>query len=130
VLTRLVTHTVFAAVLAVVATVLLRELAVAVFDISEDFEELAVRAVITSTIGGVVGAGVAAAIVAKVARDPVRVYLIVVVVALVVSLPPPLTVDGETGARLAMAAMHVVTAAICAGVLTRAIRPARDPATG
>lgn len=124
---RIAVATALAAATAVVANLLVRALGVALFDIPSGFEEIAPRAVILSTIGGVIAAGLAFALVARLARDPVRTYLVVVVVALLLSLWPPLQLDAEAGARATLAAMHVVTAAICAVVLTRGVPASRSP---
>jgi Family of unknown function (DUF6069) len=56
---------------------------------------------------------------ARVAHDPVRTYLAIAVVVLLLSLWPPLTLDADAGAKATLAAMHVVTAAICVVVFTR-----------
>jgi hypothetical protein len=53
----------------------------------------------------------------------VRTYLVIVVV-LVRSLWSPLALDA--GAKSTLAAMQVITAAICAFVLTRSVRRAWD----
>jgi hypothetical protein len=92
-----------------------------VVDIPDGFEEIAPRPVVRSTLGGVIAVGLAFAAVARLAGDPVRTYLVIVVVVLVRSLwsPPALV----SGAKSTLAAMQVVTAAICAGVLTRSVRP-------
>jgi peptidoglycan/LPS O-acetylase OafA/YrhL len=128
-----------AAIVAVVANVLLRALAVAVFDIPDEFEHLAVRAVIVSTLAGVVAAGLVYALIARRARNPDRTFAIVAIVALALSLLAPLSVGLEdppeypgTDARSigTMMAMHVVAAAIAIATLTRrrVSRGARSPA--
>ena len=126
-------RTVVAAVLATVANVVLRALAIAVFDIPDDFEHLALRAVIVSTVAGVLAAGVVYAIVARVSRTPDRTFTIVALVALALSLIAPLTVGledppeypGTDAASVGtLMAMHVVAAAIAIVTLTR---PRADP---
>jgi glucose dehydrogenase len=121
-------RTVLAAVAAVVANVLLRALAVAVFDIPDEFEHLAPRAVIVSTLAGVVAAGLVFAVIARVGSNPDRTFTIVAVVALVLSLGAPLSVGledppeypGTDAASIGtMMAMHVVAAAIAIATLTR-----------
>jgi Family of unknown function (DUF6069) len=102
-----------AAAAAVVTNLILRALGIAIFDIPDSFEEIAVRAVVLSTLGGVIVAGIVFAIV------PTRTYLAIAVVALLLSLIPPLTLDAESGAKATLAAMHVVTAAICVVVFLR-----------
>ena len=126
-------RTVVAAVLATVANVVLRALAIAVFDIPDAFEHLALRAVIVSTVAGVLAAGVVYAIVARVSRTPDRTFTIVALVALALSLIAPLTVGledppeypGTDAASVGtLMAMHVVAAAIAIVTLTR---PRADP---
>ena len=120
-LARIAGATVVAAVAAVLANLLLRAVAVAVFDIPQpEFEPLQVRAVVVSTAGGVVAAGVVFAIVARLARDPVRVFVIVAAVALVLSLwapislglaDPPENPGTDAGSIGTLIVMHVVAAA-------------------
>lgn len=126
-------RTAVAAVLATVANVVLRALAIALFDIPDAFEHLALRAVIVSTVAGVLAAGVVYAIVARVSRTPDRTFTIVAIVALVLSLIAPLTVGledppeypGTDAASVGtLMAMHVVAAAIAIVTLTR---PRNDP---
>jgi Family of unknown function (DUF6069) len=134
---RIAVATALAAAAATVANVILRALAIGVFDIPQpEFEPLALRAVILSTIGGVVAAGVAAAITARVARNPARTYLIVAAVALVVSLYPPLALGladppenpgTDAGSVGTLMAMHVVAAAISVPLLLRQLSPSRSP---
>ncbi|HWM11284.1 MAG TPA: DUF6069 family protein [Solirubrobacteraceae bacterium] len=121
-------RTAIAAVIAVVANVLVRALGVALFDIPDGFEHLALRAVITSTLAGVIAAGLVYAIVARVAKDPDRTFTIVAVVALLLSLVAPLMVGLEdppeypgtdAGSVGTMMAMHVVAATIAIVALTR-----------
>jgi hypothetical protein len=73
---RVATATALAAIAAVVANLLLRAAAVAVFDIPQpEFEPLQARAVVLSTLGGVVAAGVVYAVVLRLAGDPARVFV-------------------------------------------------------
>ena len=121
-------RTAIAAVAAVAANVLLRAIAVALFDIPDEFEHLALRAVVLSTLAGVVAAGVVYAVIARFARDPARTFTIVAVVALLLSLLAPLSVGLEdppeypgtdAGSVGTMMAMHVVAAVIAIAALTR-----------
>jgi hypothetical protein len=126
---RVATATALAAIAAVVANLLLRAAAVAVFDIPQpEFEPLQARAVVLSTLGGVAAAGVVYAVVLRLAGDPARVFLIVAGVALVLSLWAPLSLgladppenpgtDAESVGTLI--AMHVLAAAISVPVLLR-----------
>jgi Family of unknown function (DUF6069) len=127
-LPEVVTRTALAAVVAVVANVLLRALAVAVFDIPDAFEHLALRAVIVSTLVGVIAAGLVYAVIARFAKDPARTFTIVAVVALGLSLFAPLSVGlqdppeypgTDAGSIGTMMAMHVVAAVIAIAALTR-----------
>jgi hypothetical protein len=128
-LARIAGATVVAAVVAVVANLLLRAVAVAVFDIPQpEFEPLQARAVVLSTLGGVAAAGIVYAVILRLAGDPARVFLIVAGGALVLSLWAPLSLgladppenpctDAESVGTLI--AMHVLAAAISVPVLLR-----------
>ena len=114
--------TLLAAVATALANALLRALAVAVFDIPDAFEHLALRAVLVSSFAGVVAGGLVFAFVAARAKDPVRTFTILAAVLLVVSLLAPLSVGledppeypGTDAASVGtMMAMHVVAAVIC-----------------
>jgi peptidoglycan/LPS O-acetylase OafA/YrhL len=120
----LLVRTAIAAVAAVVVNVLVRAIAVAVFDIPDDFEHIALRAVIVSTLVGVLAAAV---VYAPIRRD--RTFVIVAAVALVVSLAAPLSVsdEGDATAVGSLMLMHVTTAAIVVAVFTRARRSPRSP---
>jgi hypothetical protein len=132
--------TALAAVVAAVANVLLRAIAVAVFDIPQpEFEPLELRAVVVSTVGGVLAAGLAFAAVARLADDPVRVFVIVAAVALVLSLWAPLSLGladppenpGTDAASVGtLMVMHVVAAAIAVPVLIGAWRRRLSRAPG
>jgi Family of unknown function (DUF6069) len=115
---RIVLATAIAVVIAVIANVLLRALAVAIFDIPQpEFEELNLRPVILSTAGGVVAAGIVYAFIRR-----TRPFLIVAAAALVLSLIAPLTIDdpnADTEAVGTLIAMHVVAAAISVPILIR-----------
>jgi hypothetical protein len=124
----LVARTAIAAVAAVVANVLVRAAAIALFDIPEAFEHLALRAVIVSTLAGVLAAGVVYAVIARRAVNPDRTFTIVAAVALVLSLAAPLSVGlqdppeypGTDAASVGtLMAMHLAAAAIVVAVFTR-----------
>jgi glucose dehydrogenase len=126
-----VARTALAAVAAVVANVLLRAVAIAVFDIPSEFEHLALRAVILSTLAGVLAAGLVYALIARSATNPARTFTIVAIVALLLSLLAPLSVGledppeypGTDAASIGtMMAMHVVAATIAIVVISRAAR--------
>jgi peptidoglycan/LPS O-acetylase OafA/YrhL len=116
----LLARTALAAVAAVVVNVLVRALAVALFDIPDTFEHIALRAVIVSTLIGVAAAGVVYAVIR---RD--RTFVIVAAVALVLSLAAPLSVsdEGDAAAVGTLMCMHVTTAAIVVFSFTRRERP-------
>ena len=104
----LLARTAIAAVAAVVVNVLVRAVAVALFDIPDTFEHIELRAVVVSTLIGVLAAAVVRALI----RSD-RTFIIVAVVALVVSLAAPLSLGfDETAAVLTLVLMHVLTAAI------------------
>ena len=121
-------RTAVAAVLPVVANVVVRALGIELFDIPDEFEHLALRAVIVSTLVGVLAAGLVYALVARLAARPDRTFTIVAVVALLLSLLAPLMVGLEdppeypgtdAGSVGTMMAMHVVAATIAIAALTR-----------
>ena len=121
-------RTAIAVVVAVVANVVVRALGIALFDIPDEFEHLALRAVIVSTLIGVVAAGLVYAVIARFAARPDRTFTIVAVVALLLSLLAPLMVGLEdppeypgtdAGSVGTMMAMHVVAATIAIAALTR-----------
>ncbi len=121
-------RTAIAVVAAVVANVIVRALGIALFDIPDEFEHLALRAVIVSTLFGVLAAGAAYAVIARLAAGPDRTFTIVAVVALLLSLLAPLMVGLEdppeypgtdAGSVGTMMAMHVVAATIAVAALTR-----------
>lgn len=112
----LLRRTAVAAVAAVVGNALVRAIALALFDIPDDFEHIELRAVIVSTLVGVIGAAVVYAIIR---RD--RTFIVVVAVALVLSLAAPLSVsdEGNAAAVGTLMLMHVLTAAIVVFSFTR-----------
>ena len=112
----LLTRTAIAAVAAVAVNVLVRAIAVALFDIPDSFEHIELRAVVVSTLFGVV---VAALVYAVIRND--RTFIIVAAIALVLSLAAPLSVsdEGDTAAVGTLMLMHVTTAAIVVVSFTR-----------
>lgn len=113
---ELLARTALVAVAAVVVNVLVRAIAIALSDIPDDFEHLALRAVIVSTLVGVLAAAVVYALI----RND-RTFVIVAVIALVVSLAAPLSVsdEGDAAAVGTLMLMHVSTAAIVVVSFTR-----------
>ena len=131
---ELLARTALAAAAAVAVNVFVRALAIALFDIPDAFEHLALRAVILSTLAGVVGAALVFAVIRRFARDPVRTFTIVAVVTLFLSLAAPLSVGlqdppeypGTDAAAVGtLMLMHVLTAAIVVAVFSRAGGSAR-----
>jgi hypothetical protein len=120
-LPEVLARTAIAAAAAVVVNVLVRALAIALFDIPDDFEHIALRAVIISTLIGVVGAGVVYAII----RND-RTFIIVAGVGLILSLAAPLSLGFDEAAAVGtLMLMHVLTAAIVVITFTSAF--ARRP---
>ena len=116
----LIARTALAAIAAVVINVIVRALALALFDVPDDFEHIALRAVIVSTLVGVIAAALVYAVVRRVARDPARTFTIVAVVALLLSLAAPLSLGFEEAAAVGtLVLMHVLTAAIVVVAFTR-----------
>jgi hypothetical protein len=118
-----------AIVAAVAANLLIRLVAVALFDISPEFMPLQWGPPIFFTTIGVIGAIVVFAIVARFSKRPVRLFRTIALVVLVLSFIPDvllLTSNSMPGtspaAVLALMAMHVVTWAISVGLLTRLAR--------
>jgi Family of unknown function (DUF6069) len=119
-LPELVPRTALAAVAAVVVNVLVRPLAVALFEIPDTFEHIALRAVIVSTLIGVIAAALVYAAVRRLAANPDRTFTIVAAIALVLSLAAPLSLGFDEAAAVGtLMLMHVLTAAIVVGVFTR-----------
>jgi hypothetical protein len=126
-----------AAVAATVVNVLLRFVAVALFDIPQpEFEPLQLRDVIVSSLGATIAAGLVWALIVRFAKDPTRTFRIVAAVALLLSLAAPLQVGladppdypgTDAGSVGTLIAMHVVTAAICVAVFTRPRGPGSAP---
>ena len=118
-----------AAVAATVANVLLRFLAVALFDIPQpEFEPLQLRDVIVSSLGATIAAGIVWALIVRFAKHPTKTFRIVAAVAFVLSLVAPLQVGladppdypgTDAGSVGTLIAMHVVTAAIVIALFTR-----------
>jgi peptidoglycan/LPS O-acetylase OafA/YrhL len=124
----LLARTAIAAAAAVLVNVLARAIAVALFDIPDDFDHIAVRAVIVSTLIGVLAAALVYALIRRIAGDPARTFTIVAAIALVLSLAAPLSLGFDEAAGVgALLLMHVMTAAIVVLVFTRAAGSPRSP---
>ena len=108
-------RTAIAAVAAIAVNVVVSAVAVAAFDIPDDFEHIELRAVVVSTLIGVI----AAAVVYAVIRND-GTFTIVALVALLLSLAAPLSLGfDETAAVCTLILMHVLTAAIVLVSFTR-----------
>lgn len=114
-------------VITTLVNLLIRAIAVAFFGVPGSFTLLQAPVVIVSTVVFLVLALVAFILVGRFARRPVRAYRIVALVALLVSfLNPFMALAGQfpaPGMNLSifwtMIVMHVVTALIAVGLLTR-----------
>ena len=116
----LLARTAIAAVGAVVVNVIVRAIAIALFDIPDTFEHIALRAVIVSTLIGVIAAALVYALIARTASNPDKTFTIVAATALVLSLAAPLSLGFEEGAAVGtLVLMHVLTAAIVVLSFTR-----------
>ena len=117
---ELLARTAIAAVAAVAVNVLVRAIAVALFDIPDSFEHIELRAVVVSTLIGVLAAALVYAVIRRIASDPARTFTIVAVIALVLSLAAPLSLGfDETAAVCTLVVMHVLTAAIVIATFSR-----------
>ena len=119
------------AVIAGVANVLVREVAVVLGTIPSDLFILQVPGVFISTLVQVLLGAVVFALIIKFARRPVRTFQIVAVVALLLSLTNPIMaasgmmpigVTIRTATMLSMMVMHVVAGAITIYLMPRFAR--------
>jgi hypothetical protein len=115
---------------AVLANVVLQQLAVAVLRPDPAFMPLTLPPPIIFTVVGVLGAVIVYALIARFARNPNPLFRRVALVTLVVSLVPDILMlitgfnPGTTlGNVLVLMLMHVVTWAISVEMLTRLTRP-------
>ena len=111
---------------AIVANVIIQQIAVAVLRPDPAFIPLTLVAPIVFTLIGVLGAVIVYAVIGRVSRQPIRLFRRVAVVTLVVSLIPDILMlitgfnPGTTAANVAvLILMHVVAWAIAVGMLTR-----------
>jgi hypothetical protein len=113
-------------VVAALANLLVRAIAVAFFGIPDGFMYLQAPSVVISTIIGVLLALLAFVLVVRFARHPVQFYRILVLVALIISFVNPIMaltglfpIVGMTVPIFwTMIVMHCVAAVIAAGLLT------------
>ena len=118
-----------ALVASLVATVLIRTIAVAAFDVPSELESLRIGAVILLTIVGVVGAVAVFAVISKWARRPVQLYLKIAVVALLLSWVPDIDIlisEPYRGTGVdsvgTLMSMHAVVAVITVTLLIKLTR--------
>lgn len=114
---------------AVVANVLVRTVAVALFDVSPEFPPLALEPTVVFTVVGVLGAVLVFALVVRFARRPVRLFRRIALVVLLLSFVPnvlllvPSSVPGATvPAVVTLMFEHVVAWAVSVGILTTLAR--------
>jgi hypothetical protein len=115
---------------AAIVNLVIRAIAVALFGISETFQDLQVSTIVGSTIIFLLLALLAFVLVSRFARQPIRFYRILALVALCVSLLTPIM--ALTGLLPApgmslpifwtMVVMHIVSAVIVIGLLTTLTR--------
>jgi len=114
---------------AVVANVIIQQIAVAVLRPDPAFIPLTLVVPIVFTLIGVLGAVIVYAMIGRVSRQPIRLFRRVALVTLVVSFIPDILMlitgfnPGTTAANVVvLILMHVVAWAIAVGMLTRLAR--------
>ena len=114
---------------AIVANVVVQQIAVAVLQPDPLFIPLTLIAPIVFTFVGVLGAVIVYALIGRFSQQPVRLFRRVALVALVVSFIPDILMlvtgfnPGTTAANVAvLILMHIVAWAITVGMLTRLAR--------
>ncbi len=114
---------------AVVANVLVRTVAVVLFDVSPEFPPLALGPTVVFTVVGVLGAVLVFALVARFARRPVRLFRRIALVVLLISFVPNILLlvsDSVPGAAVpavgTLMLEHVVAWAVSVGILTTLAR--------
>ena len=125
-----------AAVLAAAANLIVRSVAVAVYDIPAEFRPLGVTQPVLFTIAGALLAGGVLAGIIRYAKNPRRTFLTVSLSALLLSFAPDIALlqdaerlPGTTAeAAIALMVMHLVAAAIIVPLLLVPLREARDEA--
>jgi hypothetical protein len=111
---------------AIVANVIIQQIAVAVLQPDPAFMPLTFAIPIVFTLLGVLGAVIVYAVVGRLSRNPIQLFQRVALVTLVVSFIPDILMlitgfnPGTTAANVAvLMLMHVVAWAIAVGMLTR-----------
>ena len=111
---------------AIVANVIIQQIAVAVLNPDPAFLPLTLLPPIIFTVVGVLGAVIVYAVIGRFARQPVHLFRRVALVTLVVSFIPDILMlitgfnPGTTAANVAvLLLMHVIAWAIAVGILTR-----------
>jgi hypothetical protein len=112
----------------VIANLIVRALALAVFPISPEFMPLATPGpVVAFTIIGVLSAVILFALLGRFTKNPVRLFQVIAAVFLIVSFIPDLALFSAVAAFpgvtvpavVALMSMHVVAGAITVGLLSR-----------
>ncbi len=121
-----------AAAIAVVANLAIWALGDGVLDpivvpAGDDATELEWYAVVVASLVGVVLAALASLAVRRLARKPRAMFLTAVAVGTLLSLGGPVSGDIDTDNKLALAAMHLTTGAVAAGVLAPTLTRQRMP---
>lgn len=125
---RLARAGLIAAILATIANLLVSSLIPALFGFALEFaiqgpgspvQPLPAFMVLMATIVPTTGAVLLLALLNRLTARPRRIFRIIAVVTLLLSLGGPLTVGAPLSVTLTLVAMHVLTAAIITGVLTR-----------
>ena len=110
---------------AIVANVIIQQIAVTVLQPDPLFIPLTLIAPIVFTFVGVLGAVIVYALIGRFSRRPIRLFTIVAAVALVLSFASPLSIPGAGAGYIAvLELLHITTAAIAVGLLTRLARKA------
>ena len=111
---------------AIVANVIIQQIAVAVLRPDPAFMPLTFAAPIVFTLIGVLGAAIVYAVIGRFARQPIQLFRRVALVTLVVSFIPDILMlitgfnPGTTAANVAvLLLMHIIAWAIAVGMLTR-----------
>lgn len=117
-------------VTAIIADLIIRTIAIAIFGVPETFQSFQIPMIIGSTFFFLLMALLAFLLVVRFSRQPIRFYRVLGLIALLVSLlTPVLALTGlypVPGITLSifwfMIAMHTITAAIAIGLLTTLTR--------
>lgn len=113
-------------VVAVVANLIVRLIAVSLLGVSAEFMPLQIGPPVVFTVVGVLGAVLAFAIIARFAARPISLFRKIAIAVLLISLVPDILVytsnfmpGTSLAAVLALMLMHVVAFAVCVTLLPR-----------